>query len=173
MSARARRSNRRRERREREIAPVAKAVEPLVNKLPLTEVLSEEGVDAIHRASMRLLKDNGILVIDYPRALETFQAHGARVEGELVQIDEETLLHFVQQAPATFTQLARNPNNTLPVGGRNIIFAPVYGPPFVGDLDRGRRQATLDDFQNFAKLTYMAQHLHHAGGTLVEPNDID
>jgi trimethylamine--corrinoid protein Co-methyltransferase len=173
MSARARRSNRRRERREREIAPVAKAVEPLVNKLPLTEVLSEEGVDAIHRASMRLLKDNGILVIDYPPALETFRAHGARVEGELVQIDEETLLHFVQQAPATFTQLARNPSNTLPVGGRNIIFAPVYGPPFVGDLDRGRRQATLDDFQNFAKLTYMAQHLHHAGGTLVEPNDID
>jgi trimethylamine:corrinoid methyltransferase-like protein len=61
MSTRDRRSNRRRERREREPAPIAKAVEPLVNKLPLTEVLSEEGVDAIHRASMRLLKDNGIL----------------------------------------------------------------------------------------------------------------
>ena len=41
------------------------------------------------------------------------------------------------------------------------------------DLDRGRREATLEDFHNFAKLTYMAQHLHHAGGTLVEPNDID
>jgi trimethylamine--corrinoid protein Co-methyltransferase len=48
----------------------------------------------------------------------------------------------------------------------------VYGPPFVGDLDRGRRKATLEDFQNFVKLTYMARHLHHSGGTVVEPNDI-
>jgi trimethylamine--corrinoid protein Co-methyltransferase len=49
----------------------------------------------------------------------------------------------------------------------------VYGPPFVGDLDRGRREATLEDFRNFAKLTYMTPNLQHAGGTLVEPNDTD
>jgi trimethylamine--corrinoid protein Co-methyltransferase len=145
----------------------------LVNKLPLMEVLSEEGVNTIHQASMRLLKETGILIIDYPPALETFRQNGAKVEGEMVWIDEETLLHFVNQAPATFTQLARNPANNLPLGGNNIIFAPVYGPPFVADLDRGRRQATLQDFQNFAKLTYMLPHLHAAGGTLVEPNDID
>jgi trimethylamine--corrinoid protein Co-methyltransferase len=82
-------------------------------------------------------------------------------------------MHFVEQAPPTFTQLARNPANNLPIGGNHIIFAPVYGPPFVADLDRGRRQATLQDFHNFAKLTYMLPHLHSAGGTLVEPNDID
>ncbi|NJN96201.1 MAG: hypothetical protein HC875_19865 [Anaerolineales bacterium] len=95
------------------------------------------------------------------------------MEGELVRIDEDTLLHFVRQAPATFTQLARNPANSLNFGGRTTIFAPVYGPPFVGDYERGRREATIEDFRNFAKLTYMAQHLHHNGGTLVEPNDID
>jgi trimethylamine--corrinoid protein Co-methyltransferase len=61
----------------------------------------------------------------------------------------------------------------LPFGGRHTIFAPVYGPPFVGDLDRGRREATLEDFRNFAKLTYMTPHLHHNGGTLVEPNDVE
>ena len=166
-----RRSRHRRDRRAPAVSPVV-AVKPLVNKLPPTEVLAEEGVEAIHRASMRLLKEQGILVLDYPSALETFRAHGARVEGELVKIDEDTLLHFVRQAPAAFTQLARNSANNLPIGGRNIVFAPVYGPPFVGDLDNGRRQATLVDFQNFVKLTYMAQHLHHAGGTIVEPNDI-
>ena len=148
-------------------------VRPLVNKLPLTEVLSEEGVTAIHRASMRLLSEIGILVLDYPPARETFRQNGAKLEGDLVKIDEDTLMHFIRQAPSTFTQLARNPASHLTFGGRNTIFAPVYGPPFVGDLDNGRRRATLEDFHNFAKLTHMAENLHHAGGTLVEPNDVD
>ncbi|MEW5959414.1 MAG: trimethylamine methyltransferase family protein [Chloroflexota bacterium] len=167
-----RRSRQRRERRDRAAVPPIRPVEPLLNQLPLTEVLSAEGVEAIHRASMRLLKEIGILIVDYPPAVETFRANGAKIEGSIVKIDEDTLLHFVRQAPATFTQLARNPANNLPLGGRNIVFAPVYGPPYVGDLDRGRRQATLADFHNFVKLTYMASHLHHSGGTVVEPNDV-
>lgn len=148
------------------------AVIPIINKLPFTEVLDGNGVQAIHQASMRLLKETGILVIDYPPALETFRKHGAKVDGEMVWIDEDTLMHFVRQAPSTFNHLARNPANTLTVGGRNTIFAPVYGPPFVADLDRGRREATLQDFHNFAKLTQMTPYLHAAGGTLVEPQDI-
>ncbi|MCB0171015.1 MAG: trimethylamine methyltransferase family protein [Anaerolineae bacterium] len=165
---------RRRERRERSSrAAQPGKIKPLVNKLPVTEVLYEVDVEKIHQASMRLLSDIGILVLDYPSALELFKKNGAKVEGEMVWIDEDTLMHFVRQAPATFTQLARNPVNHLPIGGKNIVFAPVYGPPFVADRDHGRREATIEDFRNFAKLTYMAQHLHSAGGTLCEPNDID
>jgi trimethylamine--corrinoid protein Co-methyltransferase len=148
-------------------------VRPLHNRLPFTEMLSPEGVEQIHAASMRLLNEIGVLVLDFPPARETFRQNGARVEGELVRIDEDTLMHFIGQAPSTFVQLARNPANSLEIGGRNLVFAPVYGPPFVGSLDFGRRRATLNDFKNFARLTYMAEHLHHAGGTLVEPNDID
>lgn len=165
------RRSRRRDARRAANQPVA--VKPLMNNLPLTEVLSPAGVDTIHRASMRLLKDHGILIIDYPPALETFKANGAKVDGELVKIDEDTLMHFVRQTPPTFTQLARNPANSITIGGKSTVFAPVYGPPFVGSLDWGRRRATIDDFRNFARLTYMANDLHHAGGTLVEPNDID
>ena len=146
---------------------------PLVNNLPRTEILTEEGIERIHRASMRLLKETGMLLIDFPPVLETFREHGAKVEGEMVWIDEDTLMHFVKQAPASFTQLARNPANNVIMGGRNTVFSPVYGPPFVTDLDRGRRPGTLEDFHNFAKLTYMIPDLHHAGGVLIEPNDVD
>jgi trimethylamine--corrinoid protein Co-methyltransferase len=52
------------------------------------------------------------------------------------------------------------------------VFAPVYGPPFVRDLDGGRRYATIADFRNLAKLTYMSPSLHHGGGTLCEPVDL-
>ena len=184
---------RRRERREARRpgqAGRAAGVRALVNRLPIATVLSEEGVQRIHAASMRLLQDPGLLIVDYPPAAETFRQNGASVEwvdksvtypngdtvqvqGHLVRMDEATLLHFVRQAPATFTQLARNPANSLEIGGRNMVFAPVYGAPFVGSLDFGRRQATLADFHNFARLTHLTEHLHHGGGTLVEPNDVD
>jgi trimethylamine--corrinoid protein Co-methyltransferase len=169
---RERRHGRRRKRRREETAFQPTTVETLVNKLPPLEILPEDKVEAIHQAAMRLLQEQGILIIDYPPALETFRANGARVEDNLVTIDEDTLMHFVRQAPASFTQLARNPDNSASIGGRHLVFAPVYGPPFVADRDRGRRKATLEDFQNFVKLTYMAEHLHHSGGTVVEPNDV-
>ncbi|MFC1464625.1 MAG: trimethylamine methyltransferase family protein [Candidatus Brachytrichaceae bacterium NZ_4S206] len=173
-----RRARRERDARRRQRGfTLVDAIKPLVNTLPLTEVLSPEGVDKIHRASMRLLKEIGILIVDYPRAAETFRRHGAIVEersdGQLVKIDEDTLLYFVRQAPSSFVQRARNPAKDVPIGGRHTVFAPVYGPPFVLDLDHGRRQATIEDFRNFVRLTYLSEHLHHDGGTLCEPNDVD
>lgn len=165
---------RRPRRRGKQNSGLVGTVKPLVNNLPLTEVLNAEGIETIHRASMRLLKETGMLLLDYPPVLETFRQHGAKVDvdRQMVWIDEDTLMHFVKKAPSSFTQLARNPANNVPIGGRNTIFAPVYGPPFVSDFDRGRRPSTLEDFHNFAKLTYMIPDLHHAGGVLVEPNDI-
>ena len=35
-----------------------------------------------------------------------------------------------------------------------MVLAPTYGSPFVRDLAGGRRYGTLEDFQNFVKLTY-------------------
>ena len=52
-----------------------------------------------------------------------------------------------------------------------MVLEPAYGPPFVHDLDKGRRYATLTDFEQFTKLAYMSPHLHHSGGTLCEPVD--
>ena len=167
------RKRRRGSRRQRENkAQQIRTIEPLVNKLPLVEVISEEQVETIHRASMRMLKDVGFLIIDYPSARETFRKHGAKVEGERVWIDEDTLMHFVQQAPSSFTQLARNPVKNLTIGGNNIVFAPVYGAPFVIDRERGRRLATISDFHELTKLVSMIPILHHGGGVLVEANDI-
>jgi trimethylamine--corrinoid protein Co-methyltransferase len=53
-----------------------------------------------------------------------------------------------------------------------MVLVPAYGSPFVRDLDKGRRYATIEDFQNFVKLAYMAPGLHHSGGTVCEPVDL-
>ena len=125
MSRRERRSRRRGSQAEarKAIGPIQK----LVNNLPLTEVLNAEGVEKIHQASMRLLQETGMLVIDYPPALETFRQNGAKVEGEMVWLDEDTLMHFVSQAPSTFIQLARNPANNVEIGGpQSRLFSGLW-----------------------------------------------
>lgn len=60
----------------------------------------------------------------------------------------------------------------VPIGGDHLVLLPAYGSPFVSDLDRGRRYATLEDFENFVKLTWMSPWLHHSGGTVCEPVDV-
>jgi trimethylamine--corrinoid protein Co-methyltransferase len=78
----------------------------------------------------------------------------------------------MHSAPAEFIQHARNPARSVTIGGRSAVFAPAYGPPFVSDLERGRRYGTLEDFRNFVRLAYLTPWLHHSGGTLCEPTDV-
>ena len=75
-------------------------------------------------------------------------------------------------APAAYTQHARNPARSVPIGGDATVFVPNYGSPFVTDLDNGRRYATLEDFERIVKLVWMLPHLHHSGGTVCEPTDV-
>ncbi len=82
------------------------------------------------------------------------------------------LQELVKTAPSQFTQHARNPARNVEIGGNNLVFAPVYGPPFVTDLDKGRRYGTIEDFRNFVKLAYMSPWMHHSGGTVCEPVDL-
>ena len=138
--------------------------------IPRAEVATPADLQRIHDMSMRVLNELGIAFYD-AEVLEILAGHGARVEGDIAFFDEALLMEYVQKAPAEFTQQARNPANNVILGGNRSVFAPVYGPPFVQDKERGRRQATLEDFRNFVKLAYMSPYLHHSGGTVVEPND--
>ena len=97
---------------------------------------------------------------------------GADVKGELVRCPVGLMRSILKTAPSTFVQHARNPERSLKIGDRNVVFAPAYGSPFVRDLEGGRRYGTLVDFENFVKLAYSIPWLHHSGGTVCEPVDI-
>jgi trimethylamine---corrinoid protein Co-methyltransferase len=163
------RRSRRRERREETAVAAARLVQPL-HKLPPYEIVSEEGLETIHQTSLTILSDVGIAFYD-EEALAILQEHGADVRGDIVHFDPALVAEYVAKAPSQFTQLARNPANSLTIGGHHLCFAPVYGPPFVYDQKNGRREATLQDFQNFVKLAYLSPYIHHSGGTIVEPTD--
>ena len=145
----------------------------LTRKLAPFEVLSEEGLALLEQNADTILEEVGIEFRGDPDAVRTLREAGADVDGERVRFPRGMCRQVVQaSAPREFEQLARNPANTVRIGGPHTVFAPNYGSPFVRDLDNGRRYGTLEDFRNFVKLTYLSPHLHHSGGTVCEPVDV-
>ena len=145
----------------------------ITRKIPYYEVLDEEGLQIIERNAEIILEEVGIEFRDDAEALDIWRKAGADIKGERVRFPRGMCRSIVQaSAPREFIQHARNPANNVVIGGKNTVFAPAYGSPFVRDLDKGRRYATIEDFQNFVKLAYTATSLHHSGGTICEPVDL-
>ncbi len=140
--------------------------------IPNFDILNEEALQIIEWNADTVLEEVGVNFVDNPAALALWREAGADVKGERVRIPRGLARKLCATAPSQFTQIARNPARNVEVGGRNLVLAPVYGPPFVRDRVGGRRYATMEDFRNFVKLGYMSKWLHHSGGTVCEPTDI-
>ncbi|MEM6614924.1 MAG: trimethylamine methyltransferase family protein [Pseudomonadota bacterium] len=140
--------------------------------VPPYEPFTTEVLEQIETNADTLLETIGIEFRDDAEALSMWKDSGADVTGERVRFPKGLVRSLLKTAPPIFTQHARNPERSVEIGGSNTVFAPVYGPPFVRDLDGGRRYATIEDFRNFVKLAYTAPSMHHSGGTLCEPVDI-
>ena len=154
-------------------ASVAASAPYIERGIPFFEMLSNEALEIIEHNADRLLAEIGVDFFDDSEVLDLFKNAGAEVEGTRVRFPEGLARSIIQaSAPASYVQHARNPARSVTIGGKNTVLVPAYGPPFVHDLDKGRRYATLEDFQNFVKLAYMAPGLHHSGGTVCEPVDL-
>ena len=140
--------------------------------IPNFEILNEEAIEIIETNAETVLADIGVNFVNNPAALERWREAGAEIDGERVRIPRGLARKLCRTAPKTFTQHARNPARSVEIGGRNLVLAPVYGPPFVHDAEGGRRYATMADFEKFVKLGYMSKWLHHSGGTVCEPTDV-
>jgi trimethylamine--corrinoid protein Co-methyltransferase len=137
------------------------------------ELVSDENLELLEINADTILEEIGVEIRDYPSAIERFKKAGAIVDGTRVRFPRGMCRSIIQaSAPREYTQHARNPLNNVQIGGNATVFAPNYGSPFVHDLDNGRRYATIADFQNFVKLSYMSPYIHHSGGTVCEPVDI-
>ncbi len=150
----------------------AASVPYITRKIPLTEILSEEGLEIIERNADALLEEIGIEFRDFPRALDLFRGAGCDIKGARVRFPRGLARQLCATAPSSYVQHARNPERNVVIGGDAMVFAPNYGSPFVHDLDKGRRYGTLEDFENFVKLAYLSPYIHHSGGTLCEPVDL-
>ncbi|MEM7503436.1 MAG: trimethylamine methyltransferase family protein [Pseudomonadota bacterium] len=142
-------------------------------RIPYFELLSDEQLELIEHNADTLLEEIGIDFRDDPEALQILKNAGADVLGERVRFPRGLCRQIIQaSAPREYVQHARNPAKSVTIGGDRTVLVPAYGPPFIRNLDEGRRYATIEDFRNFVKLAYMSPGMHHSGGTVCEPVDV-
>jgi trimethylamine--corrinoid protein Co-methyltransferase len=143
----------------------------LKRRIPLYEVLNDEGLELIHDGSCRILEEIGIDFRD-AEALALWKEAGADVRGARVHIPRELLMSLLAKLPGQFTLTARNAERSVTVGGDNMIFLPTYGSPFVRMEDNARRYGTMADLERFHRLAYMSPAIHNTGLVICEPTDI-
>jgi trimethylamine--corrinoid protein Co-methyltransferase len=166
-----RRSARRQKRAENPLLRLP--FQPMRNPFAPLEILRPEQVEQLHLASMRILEDIGLSLMD-AETLSILEHAGAKVDhaAQHAWLDRGLVLEALSRAPRSFTWRARNPAHDVPIGGNVIALAPQGGVAYVTSLDRGRRNGTLDDYENFLKINQMVGVLHFAGEQLISPTEV-
>jgi trimethylamine--corrinoid protein Co-methyltransferase len=140
-----------------------------VNRMPRYEILSADAMATLDAGWRRIVSEIGVDFMK-PEAIDLLRDAGQTVEGTTVRFDPDWVLAQVAKAPREYDVQARNPANTVHIGGDHMVFSGVYGPPFVREGDV-RRDATLEDFRRFTRLAQSFPQLDSAGGVICEPND--
>jgi trimethylamine--corrinoid protein Co-methyltransferase len=139
------------------------------NSMPRYEILSSDALATLDKGWKRIVSEIGVQFAD-PKIVDMFKDHGQKIDGETVFLDPEFVLEQVAKAPSEFDMQARNHDHDVHIGGDAMVFSSVYGPPFFRRGDE-RRDGTLTDFEDFAKLAQSFDVMDSVGGVVVEPND--
>lgn len=144
----------------------------ITRKIPYYEFLNEEGLVRLEEQADWIIQEIGLEFRDDREALAIWKKAGADVSETRVRLPKGMARDLCKTAPGSFMQHARNKTRNVMIGGDHAVFAPVYGSPFVRDLEKGRRYGSIEDFEKLVKLTYMLPALHHSGFVTCEPCDI-
>ena len=161
-AARGRRSGGRTGRRQARLKAPIVYRPTLVRKIPVYELLNAEGVALIHETAMTILEEIGVDFVD-DEALDLWKNAGADINGKRVRIPRELLMPLIEQTPSEFTLHARNPERSVRIGGRNMVFHP-NGGAYIGDLEGVRRRATRADMRTVIKLVHCLAPIHVTTG---------
>jgi len=136
------------------------------------EIVSADELEAIHKASLTILRDIGMEILD-DEARAILRDAGAEVDEDTlrVRMDPALVDQAVATAPDRFTVHARNPERSLEVGGDWVSFCTVGSAPNAADMAGGRRPGNFADYADFLRLSHMLNAIHTLGGYPVEPQD--
>jgi trimethylamine--corrinoid protein Co-methyltransferase len=132
--------------------------------------VSEDEVDKIHAASIRILGNKGI-VVHHDEVREIAKKKGAKVDDKVVYFPNTLVENAIETAPEYFEFQGRNKDKNIIIG-QDLVLSPVHGVPFIID-ENGRRPGTLADYRMLIKLSHQLDSLNLTGGIVIEPYDVD
>lgn len=131
----------------------------------------DQTLDKIHDTALKILQEIGIALY-HPQICEQLADSGIQISDNRVFFTHEQIEEWLEKAPAEFTLEASNPEHRIKIGGDHTVCVPGYGCASMVNRDGSRRNGTLDDYIQFAKLTQQSSHLQLNGGILVQPLDV-
>jgi trimethylamine--corrinoid protein Co-methyltransferase len=134
-------------------------------------VLSPEQEEVVHAQALRILSEIGMDIL-HDEARRFLAEAGQAVDGTRVRWDPDFVMEQVAKTPRTFTLHARNPERSVEVGGGTPLWMNVGGPPFWSDLDRGRREGSMEGHDTIVRLTQATDVLNCVQIGAVEPVDL-
>jgi len=122
--------------------------------------LSENAIAQIHNTSMRVFEEVGFQV-NSEKALDFFRGSGAEVDGRIVKLPRGRVMELVARAPSEVTLYGRRPEHHITLGGARVYAGTGGTALHVIDMASGeRRQATLHDLKQIAKLVDGLENIH-------------
>jgi len=127
---------------------------------PRISFLSENEIEAIHNASLRVLEKTGIKVMSKP-ALDILKKAGAKVDYETghATLHRNLVEEALKMAPRTVKYCARNPKYDFVLNRQESHFCATGGPPFMVDWETGKRRYSTSE--DIAQCATIADYLDH------------
>ncbi len=128
-----------------------------VNATPTFEVLTEDEIEAIYFAAIRVLYETGVRVYE-PEGVEVAHSGGAIVEdttedSSLVKIPPWMIDKALATVPRKVTVVGPDRKHRMELYKDSVYFGAGSDTPFTRDPYTGeRRRATYQDVKNFARL---------------------
>lgn len=145
----------------------------LQNPYKPIEILYDEQLEKIHLASLQILEEVGMDILDAEaRALMASAGADVRPGSNRVRFGREVIMAHLASVPEQFTLHARNPAHHLQIGKQFLSFGTVASTPNASSLDGGRRAGNQQDYRDFLRLAQSLNIIHFTGGYPVEPVDL-
>ncbi|MDK2986562.1 MAG: trimethylamine---corrinoid protein Co-methyltransferase [Clostridia bacterium] len=124
----------------------------LIQLTPSLRYLSRDQMEEIHYSALEILERTGVVVF-HDEALELLKAAGARVEGNLVKIQECLVKRALATVPSRVVMANRDGERCLFLEPHRSYFGTGSGCPYTIDPITGERKKTKkEDIANLAKL---------------------
>lgn len=135
-------------------------------------ILSDSEIEQIHRATLRVLWQTGVLIKD-PEARKVLKREGAKVDEEAmrVQIPAYLVEEAVGLAPETFTLYGRDPAKRYVMDVDTFFLEPMIGRLYIYDYKAGSiRRTSLEDVEHLVRVADALPnyHLLHSGAIMPE-----
>jgi trimethylamine--corrinoid protein Co-methyltransferase len=125
---------------------------PPETRHPAIHMLSDDGVDRLHLATLQILENTGVEMQD-PEGADLLLSAGARESGGRIKVPERIVERAIDSAPSRIPMHDQAGRLAMPLELGNVFFGSGSDTTFTIDLDSGeRRRSIASDAENLARL---------------------